>query len=379
MHQRQQRRCRFRLHHRRAVQFNVDIQFHIRPHRAQFTHAAQHVFGGAHVRHAEVHHAAAQRRHRIRDRAARNRAHADRDAAVVVGHRFQRQHLVRHFADRAAALFVLHAGVRRAALHVQVQHARALARRHALAAVRAGWLADQRVLRVGGKAFDVHAGRMAARFFIRHHQEVHRQLRRARTRHAGQRRQCQVDARLHVITARAVETVAINTHRVFKQRAHRVHRVHVRQDQDAGARVAGRAVGGVQQWARGGAQRRQFHRQARGGRVVGDDARHGGDAFGKVRRRFALQPALNAGDDLFSALGVGHGGFGISNEKGRSDQATCWPARRASSASSGILPSNHRLAQTADMARPSWPMPGTTCSVQPNGTPRRSASCLPKS
>ncbi|KAG1246435.1 hypothetical protein G6F65_020689 [Rhizopus arrhizus] len=96
-----------------------------------------------------------------------------------------------------------------------------------------------------------------------------------------------------------------------------MHRVHVRQDQDAGARVAGGAVGGVQQRARGGAQRRQFHRQAGGRRVVGDDARHRGDAFRKVRRRFALQPALDAGDDLFSALSVGHGGIGIQRWRGR--------------------------------------------------------------
>src|SRR5690606_26376108 len=48
-------------------------------------------------------------------------------------------------------------------------------------------------------------------------------------------------------------------------------------------------------------------------------------------------------------------------------QATCWPASLASSASPGSLPSNQRLAQAADIARPSWPMPGTTCNFQPNG------------
>jgi hypothetical protein len=256
LHQRQQIGGGFGLHHGRTVQLHIDVQFHVRTHGAQLAHAAQHVFGGAHVGHAEVDHAAAQRWHGVGHGAAGDGADAHGDAAVIVGHGFQRQHLVGHFADGAAALLMLHAGMGRTSLDVQVQHAGALARRDALAAVGAGGFADQRVLGVGGKALDVRARRVAAGFFVGHHQKVHRQLGRAGARQAGQRRQRQVDAGLHVVAARPIEAVAFDAHRVLQQRAHRMHRVHVRQDQDAGARVAGGAVGRVQQRTRGRAQGR---------------------------------------------------------------------------------------------------------------------------
>ena len=288
--------------HGRAVHLYVNLQLHVGPYGAQGLHLVHQLIGGAQVGQAEVHHAAAAVGHGVGGGAAFDGAHAHRHAACVVGHGLQCQDLVGHFADGAAAFVMLHTGVGGAALHAQAQHAGALARGDALAAVGAGRLAHQAVARVAGKGFDVRARCVAAGFFVRHHQKVHRQRGGACGGQVAQRRQGQVDTGLHVIAAGAVQAVAFGAAGVLLQRADGVHGVGMAQDEQAGPGIARRTVADVQQRPHLGAQRRHGGLQACVQCValhLGHHARH---AFGIARGGFALHPG---GDAVHKGLGGG--------------------------------------------------------------------------
>ncbi len=211
----------------------------------------------------------------------------------------------------------------------------------------AGRFAHQGVLGVRGKAFDVARATRSCPFLrpgppgsppaVASHPDAATPARAVRR---------QIGARLHVVAARAVETVAVDTRPGSPASVPTGCTVSMcAQDQDAGTRIA-RARGwsrysmGPPSWAR----RRDASLQpsaparSRGSRL--DDARHrrsmpSGKFDGDSHCSQPLMPATS----LFSAWVVWTWRYRLSGrvERRIRCQATCWPARRASSASSGIL------------------------------------------
>ena len=86
-------------------------------------------------------------RNDVRRGAARDRADRGRDAARIIGHLLDRENLPRHFLDRAAAVLMACARMRRHAGGLHLEAADPLTRGDDLAAVARG-LGDQHIARL---------------------------------------------------------------------------------------------------------------------------------------------------------------------------------------------------------------------------------------
>ena len=98
---------------RRTVHAAGDFELHARVDRLEPQDLRLELRARGVVAHAQIDRDVAMLRNDIRRGAAAD--HADRrgDAARVIGHLLDRQHLPRHLADRAAAVLMARAGVRR--------------------------------------------------------------------------------------------------------------------------------------------------------------------------------------------------------------------------------------------------------------------------
>src|SRR5438045_8948565 len=105
-------------------------------------------------------------RNDVRRGAARDRADRGRDAARIIGHLLDRENLPRHFLDRAAAVLMARARMRRHAGGVHLEAPDTLARCDDLAAV-ARRLGDQHIARLLRLRFDQTAQGWAADFRVR--------------------------------------------------------------------------------------------------------------------------------------------------------------------------------------------------------------------
>ncbi len=203
--------------------------------RLQAEDAGAHFLAGGGVGHAQVDLGLAELRHDVGAGAASDLADIDGDAAGVVGHSLDGDDLVCHLLDGRTPVLVPHARMRRPALAFQDEAADALARGDDLAAV-ARRLGDQHVFVLLRFSLDARARGIRPDLLVGHEHQGQLQfgllvqadqVAPGVVRHVG--------AALHVVDAGAEDAVALAPHlQRLLDHADGVHRIEMREDQDAG-------------------------------------------------------------------------------------------------------------------------------------------------
>ena len=188
-------------------------------------------------RDADVHFHVRFGRHHVGARAARNHARIHRDALLQIGERRDFRNLARQLDHRAGACLVIHAGVRRPALHRDRVVADAFARGLEFAFESRPRLQQKRNGALARGLFGKLPRSLAADFFVRIHLKqnvpAHRDFEHAK-RVDGENKER--DARFHVQHARPPQAALLLAERHLRQRAQRPNGIGMRQHQDfAGA------------------------------------------------------------------------------------------------------------------------------------------------